>query len=70
MSHLNPAKAFLPARRALFSLKEGEESWKVAKGLRKCITHPLIGTAVMVIIGCILVIEAIPTLKKSRSAAA
>ena len=35
-------------------LKEGEESWKDAKGLRKCITHPLIGTAVMVIIGCIL----------------
>lgn len=35
-------------------LKEGEASWKDAKGLRKCITHPLVGTLVMVIIGCVL----------------
>jgi len=35
-------------------LKENEASWKDAKGLRKCITHPLVGTLVMVVIGCIL----------------
>jgi len=35
-------------------LKEGEATWKDAKGLRKLITHPLVGTLVMVVIGCIL----------------
>lgn len=35
-------------------LKEGEESWKDAKGFRKFLTHPLVGTGLMVIIGCIL----------------
>ena len=35
-------------------LKEGEATWKDAKGLRKCITHPLVGTLVMVVIGCVL----------------
>ena len=35
-------------------LKEGEESWKDAKGIRKFLTHPLVGTGLMVIIGCIL----------------
>ena len=35
-------------------LKEGEATWKDAKGLRKVITHPLVGTLVMVIIGCVL----------------
>ena len=35
-------------------LYEGEASWKDAKGLRKLITHPLVGTLVMVVIGCIL----------------
>jgi len=35
-------------------LKEGEDSYKDAKGARKVITHPLFGTSIMVIIGCIL----------------
>lgn len=35
-------------------LKEGEESWKDAKGICKFLTHPLVGTGLMVIIGCIL----------------
>jgi len=35
-------------------LKEGEATWRDAKGLRKVITHPLVGTLVMVVIGCVL----------------
>ncbi len=35
-------------------LKEGEASYKEAKGVRRFLTHPLVGTAFMVIIGCIL----------------
>ena len=35
-------------------LKEGEASWRDAKGLRRLITHPLVGTLVMVLIGCVL----------------
>ncbi|MBQ8679511.1 MAG: carbon starvation protein A [Treponema sp.] len=35
-------------------LKEGEESWKDASGVRKVLANPLFGTALMVIIGCIL----------------
>lgn len=35
-------------------LKEGEESWKDATGFRKVLTHPLVGTGLMVVIGCIL----------------
>ena len=35
-------------------LKDGENSWKDATGFRKVITHPCVGTALMVIIGCIL----------------
>ncbi len=35
-------------------LKEGEASWKDAKGIRKVLTHPLVGTGLMVVIGCIL----------------
>ena len=35
-------------------LKEGETSWKDAKGFRKFLTHPLTGTLVMVVIGCVL----------------
>ena len=35
-------------------LKEGEESWKDATGARKILTHPIVGTAFMVIIGCVL----------------
>lgn len=35
-------------------LKEGEATWKDAKGFRKVLTHPLFGTTLMVVIGCIL----------------
>ena len=35
-------------------LKEGETSWKDAKGFRKFLCHPLTGTLVMVVIGCVL----------------
>ena len=35
-------------------LKEGETSWKDAKGIRKLLTHPIIGTVIMVVIGCVL----------------
>ena len=35
-------------------LKEGEKTWKDAKGVRKVLANPLFGTAFMVIIGCIL----------------
>ena len=35
-------------------LKEGENSWKDATGVRKVIANPLFGTASMVLIGCIL----------------
>lgn len=35
-------------------LKEGEASYKDAAGIRKVLTYPLFGTAVMVIIGCVL----------------
>jgi len=35
-------------------LKEGEATWKDAKGFRKVLCHPLTGTLVMVVIGCVL----------------
>ena len=35
-------------------LKEGEETWKDAKGIRKLLANPLFGTGIMVLIGCIL----------------
>lgn len=35
-------------------LKEDEASYKDAKGARKVLTHPLFGTTLMVVIGCIL----------------
>ena len=35
-------------------LKEGEATWKDAKGIRKLLANPLFGTALMVVIGCIL----------------
>ncbi len=35
-------------------LKDGETSWKDATGFRKVLTHPLTGTLVMVVIGCVL----------------
>ena len=35
-------------------LKEGEATWKDAQGVRKLLANPLFGTALMVIIGCIL----------------
>ena len=35
-------------------LKEGEATWKDATGARKLLAHPLFGTSLMVIIGCIL----------------
>ncbi len=43
--------------RFLFSelfLHEGENSWKDAKGSRKFLAHPAVGTTIMVVIGCIL----------------
>ena len=35
-------------------LKEDEPTWKDAKGVRKLLAHPLFGTSIMVIIGCVL----------------
>lgn len=35
-------------------LKDGEATYKDAKGVRKVLAHPLFGTTVMVLIGCIL----------------
>ena len=35
-------------------LKEGEATYKAAKGARKVLAHPLFGTVSMVLIGCIL----------------
>ncbi len=35
-------------------LKEGEESWKDAKGVRKVLANPIFSTVFMVAIGCIL----------------
>ena len=35
-------------------LKDDEATWKDAKGIRKLLANPLFGTAIMVIIGCIL----------------
>ena len=35
-------------------LKEGEESYKDVSGARKCLSHPLFGTLLMVAIGCTL----------------
>ena len=43
--------------RFLFSelfLREDEKTWKDAKGARKFLAHPLVGTLSLVIIGCIL----------------
>lgn len=35
-------------------LKKGEESWKDATGIRKFLTHPFVGTIIMVSIGSVL----------------
>ena len=35
-------------------LKEEEATWKDAKGVRKLLAHPMFGTTIMVVIGCIL----------------
>ncbi len=35
-------------------LKDGESTYKDAAGIRKALAHPLVGTAMMVIIGCVL----------------
>ncbi|MCI9068493.1 MAG: carbon starvation protein A [Lachnospiraceae bacterium] len=35
-------------------LKDGESTYKDATGIRKVLAHPLVGTAMMVIIGCVL----------------
>ena len=35
-------------------LKDNEETWKDAKGIRKILAHPLFGTSLMVLVGCIL----------------
>ncbi|MBP5199742.1 MAG: carbon starvation protein A [Schwartzia sp.] len=35
-------------------LKKGERTWHDAKGVRKILAHPLCGTLVMVVIGCVL----------------
>lgn len=43
--------------RFLFSelfLKEDEKTWKDATGLRKVLAHPMVGTTLLVVIGCIL----------------
>lgn len=43
--------------RFLFSelfLKEDEKTWKDAKGFRKVLAHPMVGTTLLVVIGCIL----------------
>jgi carbon starvation protein len=35
-------------------LKDDEATWKDAKGIRKLLAHPLFGTTIMVVIGCVL----------------
>ncbi|MBO4727836.1 MAG: carbon starvation protein A [Spirochaetaceae bacterium] len=35
-------------------LKDDEATWKDAKGVRKLLAHPLFGTSLMVLIGCVL----------------
>ena len=35
-------------------LKDDEDTWKDAKGARKLLAHPLFGTTLMVVIGCVL----------------
>lgn len=35
-------------------LREGEASWKEAKGIRKALACPITGTLIMVVLGCIL----------------
>ncbi len=35
-------------------LKDNEKTWKDADGIRKILAHPLFGTTLMVVIGCIL----------------
>ena len=35
-------------------LKDDEATWKEAKGARKVLAHPLFGTTLMVVIGCVL----------------
>ncbi len=35
-------------------LKEDEATWKDASGIRALLAHPLVGTGIMVVIGCIL----------------
>lgn len=43
--------------RFLFSelfLKEDEKTWKDATGFRKILAHPMVGTTLLVVIGCIL----------------
>ena len=35
-------------------LKDGEATWRDATGFRKFLCHPLVGTLIMVLIGCIL----------------
>jgi carbon starvation protein len=35
-------------------LKEGEATYKDAKGVRKFLAHPLVGTLFMVVVGCVL----------------
>ena len=35
-------------------LKDDEDTWKDAKGIRKLLAHPLFGTTLMVVVGCVL----------------
>lgn len=35
-------------------LKDGETSWKDATGIRKILANPIFGTAIMVVVGCLL----------------
>ena len=35
-------------------LKDNEATWKDASGVRKVLAHPLFGTTLMVVVGCIL----------------
>ncbi|MBO7486121.1 MAG: carbon starvation protein A [Spirochaetaceae bacterium] len=35
-------------------LKDDENTWKDAKGIRKLFAHPLFGTTLMVVVGCVL----------------
>ncbi|MBQ9377757.1 MAG: carbon starvation protein A, partial [Schwartzia sp.] len=35
-------------------LQEGELTWQDAKGIRKLLAHPLFGTLLMVVVGCVL----------------